>query len=272
MEDEITRLYYYSPQKEKYKTLRESTLLNAREFYKGRKIILIEFENDIFPLAKQYPSKSIGDWKEDEMNSTNIISEETNTLLLSVKRKRKKTEKETVLDKHDKIQESKPEESDDLDDLDDLDNTITVNDKIIDKKLFKKYFKCDSLGEMQADLYMTEGTLSNTIIENSIRNGLGSFKNDALNMTMDRLSTEKPFKVVITVSRINGFNKQNQEGQGLKILTPQQLLSRLAISLAQLKAGNNSEKLKNEIRQLLYSLYRSKKLSKTIYKHLMNTI
>ena len=49
---------------------------------------------------------------------------------------------------------------------------------------------------------------------------------------------------------------RNQRGQGLKILTPSQMLSRLTIALAQLKAGNNSEKLKNEIRQLLYSLYR----------------
>ena len=47
---------------------------------------------------------------------------------------------------------------------------------------------------------------------------------------------------------------RNQQGQGLEILTPNQMLSRLPISLAQLKAGNNSEKLKNEIRQLLYSL------------------
>ena len=66
--------------------------------------------------------------------------------------------------------------------------------------------------------------------------------------------------------------RRNQRGQGLKILTPNQMLTRLPISLAQLKAGNNSEKLKNEIRQLLYSFYRSKKLSKTIYKHLMNAI
>ena len=50
------------------------------------------------------------------------------------------------------------------------------------------------------------------------------------------------------------------------------MLSRLPISLAQLKAGNTSEKLKNEIRQLLYSLYRSKMLSKTMYKQFMNTI
>ena len=55
-----------------------------------------------------------------------------------------------------------------------------------------------------------------------------------------------------------------QRGQEIKILTPNQILSRLPISLAQLKAGNNSEKLKNEIRQLLYSLYRSKKLTKEI--------
>ena len=60
--------------------------------------------------------------------------------------------------------------------------------------------------------------------------------------------------------------------QGLKILTPNQMLSRLQISLAKLKAGNNSEKLKNEIRQLLYSLYRSKKLTKQLYKSLIDII
>ena len=41
------------------------------------------------------------------------------------------------------------------------------------------------------------------------------------------------------------FNKHNQQGQGLKILTPNQMLSRLPITLAQLKAENNSENLKN---------------------------
>ena len=66
--------------------------------------------------------------------------------------------------------------------------------------------------------------------------------------------------------------RRKHRGQGLKILTPQQMLSRVPISLAQLKAGNNSKKLKNEIRQLLYSLYRSRKLSKRIYKHLMDAI
>ena len=68
------------------------------------------------------------------------------------------------------------------------------------------------------------------------------------------------------------FNQQNQAGQRLKMLTPNQMLSRLPISLVQLKAGNNSEKLKNEIRQLLYFLYRSKKLTKLLYKSLVDII
>ena len=63
-----------------------------------------------------------------------------------------------------------------------------------------------------------------------------------------------------------------QSGEGLKILTPQQMFTRLPILLAQVQAGSNSQELKNEIRQLLYSLYRSKKKSKTVYKNLIATI
>ena len=56
------------------------------------------------------------------------------------------------------------------------------------------------------------------------------------------------------VERILDFNGQNQKGRGLKILTPDQMISRLLITLAQLKVGNISEKVKKETRQLLYSL------------------
>ena len=68
------------------------------------------------------------------------------------------------------------------------------------------------------------------------------------------------------------FNEQNQQGQGIKILTPNQMLNRLPIALAQLQAGNNSNKLKNEIRQLLYSLYRSKNMTEQVYKSLIGII
>ena len=74
------------------------------------------------------------------------------------------------------------------------------------------------------------------------------------------------------VEMILNFNKQEQEGKGLKILTPNQMLSRLPIALAQLKAGNNSERLKNEIRQLLYSLYRSENMTKQVYNNLVDYI
>ena len=86
--------------------------------------------------------------------------------------------------------------------------------------------------------------------------------------------TKKTDKVLKIVEKIVIFNRENrkQQGLGLKILTPNQILRRLPISLAQLKAGNNSEKLKNEIRQLLYSLYRSKQLTKQLYKSLVDII
>ena len=93
-------------------------------------------------------------------------------------------------------------------------------------------------------------------------------------MTQDEIKTERPYKILEIIKEIFDFNKkiQKQQGLGLKILTPDQMLSRLPITLAQLKTGNNSEKLKNEIRQLLYSLYGSKKLKKQLYKSLIDII
>ena len=91
-------------------------------------------------------------------------------------------------------------------------------------------------------------------------------------MSKEEIEIEKPDKIVRVVEMILKFNKQNQQGKGLKILTPNQMLSRLPITLAQLKAGNNSEKLKNEIRQLLYSLYGSKNMTKQMYNNLINYI
>ena len=66
--------------------------------------------------------------------------------------------------------------------------------------------------------------------------------------------------------------KQNKtEGTGLKILTPKQMLQRLPIALAQVKAGNNSESLLNEIRQIVYSLYQSKQITKKVYNHIIKS-
>ena len=65
---------------------------------------------------------------------------------------------------------------------------------------------------------------------------------------------------------------KEQEGTGLKILTPNQMLKRLPIALAQIKAGNNSGSLLNEIRQIVYSLYRSKEITKKVYNNIIKSI
>ena len=67
--------------------------------------------------------------------------------------------------------------------------------------------------------------------------------------------------------------RQNEtKGTGLKILTPKQMLQRLPIALAQVKAGNNSESLLNEIRQIVYSLYQSKQITKKVCNNIIKSI
>ena len=68
-------------------------------------------------------------------------------------------------------------------------------------------------------------------------------------------------------------SKQNKtEGKELKILTPKQMLQGLPIALAQVKAGNNSENSLNEIRQIVYSLYQSKQITKKVYNNLIKSL
>ena len=152
---------------------------------------------------------------------------------------------------------------------------------------------------MLQSLENTRNTYKNGVKVSLIKIRLRDLKNQIKQMFENKIESERPDAIVDLVEKILDFNESNafytleelprnimpdleteesaaegrkHEGHGLKILTPQQMFSRLPISLAQLEAENNSQKLKNEIRQLLYSLYRSKQLSKTIYIHLMNAI
>ena len=78
---------------------------------------------------------------------------------------------------------------------------------------------------------------------------------------------------------LNGYAKnmsksiyKSKQGTGIKILTLQQMLQRLPIALAQIKAGNNSESLLNEIRQIVYSLYQAKEITKKAYNNIIKSI
>ena len=105
-------------------------------------------------------------------------------------------------------------------------------------------------------LNKTNDTQKNNQLVKLINSGLKDLKEEIKKMSEAEMENEDPESRVNIIEKILKFNKQNQQGEGIKILAPNQMLNRLPIVLAQLQAGNNSNKLKNEIRQLLYSLYR----------------
>ena len=92
-------------------------------------------------------------------------------------------------------------------------------------------------------------------------NILYNARNSAIKLTQDYGS------MILEAKRL-----AKQKGTGLTILTPNQMLKRLPIALAQIKADNNSESLLNEIRQIVYSLYRSKEITKKVYNYIIKSI
>ena len=82
----------------------------------------------------------------------------------------------------------------------------------------------------------------------------------------------RDLKDIADLYNIKSGSDTSKKGEGLKILTNKQMLNCLPILLAQIEAGNNSIKLKNELRQILYLLYRSKVLTKTVHNNLIKSI
>ena len=138
--------------------------------------------------------------------------------------------------------------------------------------MLENYFSFVAPTALTKTLYEIKNRKKNDKLVNVIKSGLIYLKDEIKKMSKDEKEAKKTDKILESVKEILNFNKVKQSGQGLKILTPNQTLSTLPVTLAQLKAVNNSEKLKNEIRQLLYSLYRSKKLIKQLYENLIDII
>ena len=157
-------------------------------------------------------------------------------------------------------------------DANEFNKWVNKQETNINNELFKNYFKFQRPSDMFKNLYQTNDINNNNKLWGVIFSGLKDLKEKIKKMSEEERKIEKPDNIVKIVEEILTFNKRYQEGKGVKILTPNQMLSRLPISLAQLKAGNNSEKLKNEIRQLLYSLYRSKNMTKQVYNNLIKNI
>ena len=128
-----------------------------------------------------------------------------------------------------------------------------MQEQEINDELVRKHFLRQDLGQLLEKLRMSKNNSEKNKIQVGLVNrGLKDLKKEIEDMSEEENEIENPNKIINLVENILEFNRQ-QQGQGLKILTPYQMLSRLPISLAQLKAENNSEKLENEIWRLLYS-------------------
>ena len=89
-------------------------------------------------------------------------------------------------------------------------------------------------------VYNTDDKKKNNDLANVIKSGLNDLKNEIENVSKEEKEIEKPNEIVDIVEKIIEFNNRTQSGQGLNILAPEQMFSRLPIFLAQLRAGNNS--------------------------------
>ena len=152
---------------------------------------------------------------------------------------------ETIKSKNNKIVEIKKEE------------------KNINNLLFKHHFiDYQNPSDMYKKLCETKDKENEDQVY-SIKKILDKIRKEIKNVPKNKTFILKQ-RIINIVERILYFNQLEQEGLSLEILTPNQMLSRFPITLAQLKAGNNSEKLKNEIRQLLYFVQIKKTYKTTI--------
>ena len=139
--------------------------------------------------------------------------------------------------------------------------------------MFKKYFTdYQSPSDMYKKLCETEGTRNENQIF-LIKEVLNRMKKGIKNVSKNRkVMIEEDEKMINIVVRILYFNQLDQSGHGLKLLTPNEMLSRLVISLAQLKAGNNSVKLEKQNQANFVFFEQIKKLTKNVCKSLIDII
>ena len=222
----------FAPRDNNYVEAKNKLVNNVENFYKGREKIIRGFKNGVFPV---YYDKHEEFRKEDE--------------------EEQEEQKSIEVDYKTLIKQITDEETD------------------INNELFKEYFKFQRPSDMLVFLNKKNDTGIKNQLVKLINSGLKDLKEEIKKISKAEIEIEKPDEIVNIVEKILKFNEQNQQkGRRIKILTPNQMLNRLPIALAQLNAANSSNKLKNKIRQLLYSLYCSKNMTEQIYKCLIGII
>ena len=193
--DSIVWLNNYIPRAKKYIVEKNSLLNNVKNFYEGREKIIEGFKKGIFLLKS--------DDDDDDDDDDNYESGQQQTSKRSTK-----------------------------DDVNAFSEQINKEEADIYKDLFKKHFNFQRPSDLLRHLYKTNDREEKNKLVIVINSRLQDLKEEIKEMSEKERKIEKPDKIVKIVKEILKFYKQKQEGRGLKILTPRQMLSRLPISLA----------------------------------------
>ena len=145
---------------------------------------------------------------------------------------------------------------------------IINQEKVISSEIFNEYFGYQNPSFLAKDLIKNDQSKNKQIVKQTV-DSINELKNSILKKEIPK--NENPNKMMDIVEKTLEFINQ-QKGTRLKILTPKQILQGLPIALAQVKAGNNSENLLNEIRQIVYSLYQTKEITKKVYNNIIKSI
>ena len=137
-------------------------------------------------------------------------------------------------------EQEKKQEEETISDVNAFNEHINKEETDVNKELLKKHFNFQRPSDIFNSLNSINDIENKNKLVNVINSGLKDLKEEIKKMPGEERKIEKPDKIAKIVDEILKFNKQKQEGKGIKILTPSQMLSRLPISLAQLEAGNNS--------------------------------
>ena len=193
----IVALKNYTPRDNKYVEAKNNLLNNVKNFYEGREKIIEGFKNRVFPLYY------------------NKISEQMEASA-------------AAKDEQEQEEKQKPTK----DDLITLNKHITDEEKNINEELFKKHFNFQRLSDMLMFLNKTNDKEKNNELVNVINSRLKDFIKFNKEISEEERMTEKTDKITKVVKKILKFNRRIQKGQSIKILTPNQMLSRLPITLA----------------------------------------
>ena len=198
--DSIVWLNKYISRAKKYIEEKNSLLNNVKNFYEGREKIIEGFKKGIFLLKSDDDDDDDDDEDDDD-------------------------------DNYDSGQQQASKRST-KHDVNAFNEQINKEEADINKDLFKKHFNFQRPSDLLKYLYKTNDREENNKLLSVINSRLQDLKEEIKEMSEKERKIEKPDKIAKIVKEILKFNKQKQEGRGLKILTPRQMLSRLPISLA----------------------------------------